>query len=398
MKKILIVTKFYYRRGGDCIYALNLEKLLRSHGHEVAVFAMQYPENEESQWSSYWPSAVTFGGGVGAKLAAVRRTLGMGDVVSNFKRLMADFKPDVVHLNNIHSYLSPIVASIASKAGAKVVWTLHDYKLLCPAYSCTRDGRPCEICFDKKLNVVKTRCMKGSMAASLIGYVEALRWNRGRLSKATDTFVCPSRFMASKMQQGGFDTAKLRPLCNFLAPEVVDRYAAIDPSAGTDSDYYCYVGRLSSEKGVATLLEAASRLPYKMKVAGDGPLAAQLKERYGKCDNIEFLGRLTPDEVNSLLAGARLSVMPSECYENNPLGVIESLCAGTPVVGARIGGIPELIGDGVGVQFTSGDVDSLCEAVSSAWAIDFDRKAIQRQSLEAFSPDAYYRTLIKEIY
>ena len=102
-KRILIVTKFYYRRGGDCIYAMNLERLLLQQGHDVAVFAMQYPENEDSRWAEYWPSQVDFSGGVRGKIDAVRRTLGMGDVRSAFARMLADFRPDVVHLNNIHS-------------------------------------------------------------------------------------------------------------------------------------------------------------------------------------------------------------------------------------------------------------------------------------------------------
>lgn len=396
-KKILIVTKFYYRRGGDCIYALNLERLLREQGHDVAVFAMSYPENVDSQWSSYWPSQVDFGGGIGGKIAAVRRTLGMGDVRQQFARLLKDFAPDVVHLNNIHSYVSPVVAEMSRKAGAKVVWTLHDYKLLCPAYSCTRAGRPCEICFENKFNVVRARCMKGSLAASAVAWLEAKRWNRRSLGSATDLFVCPSAFMAGKMQKGGFSSDKLLTLCNFVAPEMINRYRSIRPER-SKADYYCYVGRLSEEKGVATLLEAASRLPYLLKVAGDGPLAAQLREKYADYPNIEFLGHIDSARVSELLADARFSVMPSECYENNPLGVIESFCAGTPVVGAAIGGIPELITPQRGMTFESGKVDSLIEAIEKAWQHPFDRIALQQQALEEFSPAAYYSRLIESVY
>ena len=393
-KRILIVTKFYYRRGGDCIYAMNLERLLLQEGHDVAVFAMQYPENEDSRWAEYWPSQVDFSGGVRGKIDAVRRTLGMGDVRSAFARILADFRPDVVHLNNIHSYLSPVVASMARKAGARVVWTLHDYKLLCPAYSCLRNGKPCELCFDSKINVLKTRCMKGSIAASGVALLEAWRWNRGRLQRDTDAFICPSGFMASKMKQGGFDESRLHRLCNFVAPEMIDTYAST-PAASAPGDYYCYIGRLSAEKGVATLIEAASRLPYKLKVTGDGPLADELRHRYADCKNIEFLGRVDATAVHDLLTSARFSVMPSECYENNPLGVIESFCAGTPVVGAEIGGIPELVTPDRGVTFTSGSVDSLMAAINEAWEKPFDRAAIQRKALEEFSPEAYYEALSK---
>lgn len=393
--KILIATKFYYRRGGDCIYALNLERLLASQGHEVAVFAMQYPENEKSRWQSYWPETVDFGGGAGAKISAVKRTLGMGDVRKKFTRLLDDFRPDVVHLNNIHSYLSPVVATLSRRRGIPVVWTLHDYKPVCPAYSCRRLGKTCELCVaGSKLPVLKTRCMKGSLAASAVAYLEALRWNTRRLTRDTDCFISPSHFLNEMMQKGGFRSEKLVTLCNFIAPEMVEAYRAVEPH-GAGSDYYCYIGRLSEEKGVATLLEAASTLPMKLKVTGDGPLAEELKQRYSGHPDIEFTGRISPEAVKELLAGARLSVMPSECYENNPLGVIESLCCGTPVVGAATGGIPELVTAERGMTFESGNADSLRETILRAWDHPFDRLAIQRRAIKEFSPEAYYERLMK---
>lgn len=395
-QRVLLVTKFYYRRGGDCIVALNQQELLTAMGHEVAVFAMNFSENLPSQWQEFWPEEVSFGGGIKNKLKAVGRTLGHGDVVAAFKRMLDEFRPDVVHLHNIHSYLSPVVAKIASERGIRVVWTMHDYKLVCPGYSCLRDGRPCELCFTSKRNVLSKRCMKGSLAASAIAYLEALKWNPRRLQRYTSTFICPSRFMAEKMAQGGFSKEKLATVCNFIPPAQIELFKAIDPTAERQP-YYCYVGRLSAEKGVATLIEAASRLPYTLKVAGDGPLMAELRERYGRCPNIEFLGMQSAEQVRQLLSEARFSVMPSECYENNPLGVIESLCAGTPVVGAQIGGIPELITEGRGFTFESGNALSLTDAITKAWTATFDYAAIQRRALIDFSPATHY-ALLQSIY
>lgn len=392
-QRVLIVTKFYYRRGGDCVCALNLERLLRDNGHEVAVFAMQYPENEPSEWSGYWVKGVDFGGGAKGKLQAVKRILGYAGVKPAFRRILDEFKPDVVHLHNIHSYLSPEVARIAHKRGLRVVWTLHDYKLLCPSYACLRDGKPCELCYDKKLNVVRHRCMKGSAAASAVAWLEAKKWHRGKLQRYTGAFICPSEFMAGKMAQGGFDKSKLVTLSNYIEPSLADAYAQIQLD-GKERDYYCYIGRLSPEKGVATLLEAASQLPYKLKVAGDGPLAEELRSRYAECGQIEFLGRISGSEVLELLSGARLSVLPSEWYENNPLGVIESLSAGVPVVGAQIGGIPELIAPGSGLTYPAGDAKALAEAITEAWTAEYDREAIRTDALSRFSPAAHYRTLL----
>lgn len=398
--KVLIVSKFYYRRGGDCVYALNLEQLLRDSGHDVAVFAMRYPDNLPSEWDKYWPSQIDFSGSAADKLAAVGRTLGLGEVRKCFGRLLDDFRPDVVHLNNIHSYLSPVVAEMAHKRGIRVVWTLHDYKLICPAYSCLRRGQVCELCIGgSKLPVARTRCMKGSMAASAVAWLEALRWDRSRLAASTDTFICPSEFMAAKMKQDGFPATKLRVLNNFITAEMATAMSAQPDGENTKQagPYYCYVGRLSPEKGVDTLLKAASTLPYTLKVAGGGPLADELRARYADNRNIIFLGAIASENVGTLLRGARFSVMPSECYENNPLAVIESLCAGTPVVGARAGGVPELIDHSCGTTFRSGDATDLCAAIRHTWDTAYDRSLISRTAIQHYSPQYYYRSL-SDIY
>ena len=394
-KKVLIVNKFYYARGGDCVCTLNLEKLLKSQGWAVAVYAMDYPENFASEWSKYFASEVSFSGGIGNKIAAAKRLLGMGDVQKSFKKLLADFRPDVVHLQNIHSYLSPILAKLAKDFGCRVVWTLHDYKLLCPSYSCLRDGKPCERCYEDKLNVLTKRCMKGSLVASVLAYAEALKWNRAWLERYVDAFVCPSAFMARKMKQGGFDESKLNVICNFVDPVKLSVFKGL--SVNAERDYYLYVGRLSQEKGVETLLEVASQLSYRLKIAGGGPLTDELKAKYSKFTNIEFLGHQNAEQVSQLLVGAVVSIVPSEWYENNPLSVIESLCAGTPVIGANIGGIPELIGLGDGLVFKSGDKAELSKMINQAFSTEWDHDAIKKKSLERFSSDKYFE-LIREIY
>lgn len=396
-RRVLLVNKFYYPRGGDCVVVLNTEAMLRDSGIEAEVFGMQYPENLPATYQDRFASEVNFGGGVGNLLRAVQRTMGGGDVRNRFEAVLDDFKPDVVHLHNIHSYLSPVVAQLAHRRGIRVVWTLHDYKLLCPRYDCLLDGKPCEQCFaGAKRNVLTHRCMKGSLPASAVAWLEALKWNRSTLERNTDLYVCPSRFMADKMRQGGFDPDKIKVLSNFIDPVKLKRFQAIDKQSR--EDYYCYVGRLSQEKGVADLLEAASRLPYKLKVAGGGPLEQALRERYGSCPNIEFLGMVDADAVARLLASARFSVVSSQCYENNPLSVIEALCAGTPVAGARIGGIPELIDDRSGIVFQPFDRDALAAAISSAMDRQWDHADIARRALQRFSPAAHLQVLKDDIY
>ena len=397
-KRVLLVNKFYYPRGGDCVVVLNTEALLRENGVDAQVFAMEYPDNLATHYQDKFASEVSFAGGLGNKWRAMKRTLGMGDVRSRFEAVLDDFKPDVVHLHNIHSYLSPVVGELAHKRGIRVVWTLHDYKLLCPRYDCLLDGKPCEKCFTgAKRNVLTNRCMKGSLPASAVAWFEAAKWNRQRLEKITDMFVCPSEFMADKMQIGGFTSAKLKVLNNFLDPVKLSHYQTVDNGA-TREDFYCYVGRLSKEKGVSDLLEVASRLPYRLKVAGGGPLEDELKEKYSDCPNIEFLGMLDAEGVASLLTHARLSVVPSQWYENNPLSVIESLCAGTPVAGAQMGGIPELIDSETGVTFRPFDQDALAAAINMSMTREWNHAEIARQALDRFSPDRHLKTLLNDIY
>ncbi len=386
--KIILSNKFYYRRGGDCIYMLNLEQMLKAHGHEVAVFSMQHPDNLPSEWSRFFPSEVMFKPGVGM-IEAFMRPFGTKEVRNKFNSLINDFNPDVVHLNNIHSQLSPIIAEMAHKRSIRVVWTIHDQKLLCPRYDGLRNGKEfCNVCYKDKSGVLKYRCMKNSMVASWLAFMEAKKWNRERLEYNTDVFLCPSHFMANRMQEGGFRKEKINVLCNFIDVEKCMR------DSYEKSNYYCYIGRLSYEKGIKTLIEAAKQLPYKLIVIGGGPLENELKAKVK--DNIKLVGFKEWPDIKELVGKARFSVIPSEVNENNPLSVIEAQCLGTPVLGARIGGIPELIEENVsGMTFTSSDVEDLKDKIQLMWDASFDYKKIAEDSQARYNAENYYNELMK---
>ena len=236
--------------------------------------------------------------------------------------------------------------------------------------------------------------MKDSLMARVLAYAEAKAWDKERLSEWTDVFLCPSRFMSLKMEEGGFPPAKLYQLYNFISPEMIAHYSSRKVNVERQ-DYYCYVGRLSVEKGVRTLLKVASKLPYELRVAGTGPLDEELRKEFSAFDNIKFLGHRTLEEIQELFSNARFSVMPSECYENNPFSVIESLCGGTPFIGADIGGIPELANRKNGMIFTSGDAKSLQFAIEEAWKHQWDYAEIQQNALKKFSPEQHYTALDK---
>lgn len=387
--KILLANKFYYPRGGDCTYILNLEELLKSHGHETAVFAMQYPNNIPTPWSTYFPSEIKFTPGL-KMLDAFFRPFGTGEVKRKFTRLLDDFQPDVVHLGNIHTQLSPVLAQIAYEKGLKVVWTLHDYKLLCPRYDCLRNGTIlCEACFTDKRKVLEYKCMKNSRIASYIAYRESLKWPREKLETYTDAFISPSRFLNDKMVQGGFSKEKIHTCPNFIDTAKVQR------ENYEKADYYCYVGRLSHEKGIGTLIDAAKELSHKLKIIGGGPLHDLLTEQVAGTD-IELLGYKQWPEIKEIVGKARFSVIPSEWYENNPFSVIEAECLGTPVLGARIGGIPELIDEGKnGMLFGSGNTEELQTKIEEMFAAPFDYRQIAFDARERYSAERYYTELMK---
>jgi glycosyltransferase involved in cell wall biosynthesis len=350
----------------------------------------------ETPFRRYFPTEVVFTSVFSEKnlWKAFFRPLGTREVRQKFTKLLDDFHPDVVHLNNIHTHLSPVLAEIAHKRQIRVVWTLHDYKLLCPRYDCLRKGRPCELCLQNKIAVLKHNCMKANRLAGFLAFIEAIKWNRKKLEKYTDLFICPSEFMKNKMLAGGFDLSKLKVLPNFTdLPDV------LPVNDNLREKQYVYLGRISKEKGIEILLAAAQQAGYPLLIAGDGPLLNELKNRY-ESETIRFLGHQTRENAMELIRKARFTVLPSIWYENNPLSVIESLCMGTPVLGSDMGGIPELIAVGKnGMIFESGNTEDLVDKIHEMFSSSekFDYAEIRAEAVKKFSGEKYYLEIM-EIY
>lgn len=391
-ERILLVNKFYYPRGGDCIATLNLEKLLKSKGHEVAVFSMQHSQNIESPYNLYFPEEVSFSGNTKNKINAAKRIFGLGTLKTKFNQLLESFQPDIVHLHNVHSYLSPIVAKLAKQYGCKVFWTLHDYKLLCAASAFQRNEKICELCLHQgKKQILKTKCLKNSLQASILGYIESNYWSRKKIEKWVNGFICPSQFMAKKMITGNFNPNKMNILPNFIEKEKTDSFS--NYKSEEKEKYYCFVGRISYEKGIENLLKVAQELPYSLKIAGKGPLFEKLQKQYAS-NKIIFMGHLSSPEVVDLIGKAAGSISPSICYDNNPLSVIESLCMGTPVIGSRIGGIPELITQDNGMLFDPFNKEELKNCIIELFESKaFNYTEIFQTATKQFSEDNYYLNL-----
>ncbi|MBP5561840.1 MAG: glycosyltransferase [Muribaculaceae bacterium] len=391
-KRILLVNKFFYTRGGAEVVAINLRDELTARGYVVGIFTMAYHHVDEVEYL-YEAPEVSFKRGLAGKVKFARRTLGGYHIEEAFTRALDDFKPDVVHLHNIHSYLSPAVARLAHERRCRVVWTMHDYKLVCPSYSCLNHGQTCERCLTHRHAILTQRCFKDSYAAGALAWLEARRWNRRRLEQWVDALVCPSEFLHDMMLRGGWNPDKLHVLNNFIDPV---KLRALDEETLPREDYVAYVGRLSHEKGVDTLLQVARETPsVTLKLAGNGPLRLSLTAQYGSLPNVEFVGQLDAAQVANFVSRAACMVVPSEWYENNPLTIIEAQCAGTPVVGSNMGGIPELVVPGNGIIFEAGDRTALTEALDRALHTEWDHAGIRVRGRKRFSADVHLARLLK---
>jgi glycosyltransferase involved in cell wall biosynthesis len=232
--------------------------------------------------------------------------------------------------------------------------------------------------------------MPGSVPGAVIGCLEALKWNKEKLQEYVDLFLPPSQFIMDTVVAGGYRPEKFRVLCNFIDVNKVK-----NPSF-RKGDYYVYLGRVNEVKGIRTLCKAAATMNHRLIVIGGGELLNELRDAYKNSKQIEFLGQKQWEEFRPILEGARFMVLPAEWSENNPLTVIESQSLGTPVLGARIGGIPELIDEGrTGMTFKSGDVEDLKEKIEAMFKQSFDYPSISKESVKRYSSEAYVEQLMK---
>jgi len=394
--RVILVNKFYYNRGGDCIYTLRLESLLKRNGHEVAIFSMQHKENFVNRYSDYWVSNIDFNNKNPKDIIrSVSRPLYSREVINKFNKLLNDFLPDVVHLNNVHTHISPIISNIAQKRKIPIIWTLHDYKLICPNYLFYRDEEVCELCSENLRSVIKMKCIKKNLLGSMLAYWESKKWNRNILENNTNIFISPSKFLKNKMMDSGFVSNKIVQIYNSISFTDIDKKKLVEDHL--KSDYYVYFGRLTKEKGIETLLNAACMLKdFKLKIFGSGPLEEKLKKQFNY-EHIQFYGHKSWAELKVELLNAKFFVIPSEWYENNPLSIIEAFSLGLPGIGSRIGGIPELIQNNfTGLLFAPKNVSELSEKIEEL----FNSNNLETFVLNAFTfsrqfgEDEYYEKLL----
>ncbi len=351
--RLLLGNKFWYPKGGTETYLLELLEELPGRGCEVIPFAMKHAGNWPTPFSEFFVDEVDYHAPQSwygsARTAA--RLLYSRHAAAKLEALVEAHPPDLAHLHNIYHQLSPAILPRLADRGIPVAMTLHDLKLACPNYKMRTEGRICERCVGGGYHhAVLHRCVDESTMHSALCAFELFAHRRSGLYENNVTrFIVPSRFYRTKMIEAGIPAGKLVWIPNFTH---IDRYS---PSYA-ESDYFLYFGRLSEEKGLSTLIDAVRGLDRgHLLVAGDGPMRPGLETAIEGLRHVTLLGPKHGSELVDLIRGARFSVLPSEWYENCPMSIIESFACGTPVVGARIGGIPELVEHGeTGLLFESG--------------------------------------------
>lgn len=355
---ILLANKYFFIKGGADNSFFATADMLQQHGHNVRFFSMEDEQNFPTEFAGYFVSNVNYENpSVYGRAKAAGRLLYSFEARKNLSRLLNDYPVDIAHLNSIYHQISPSIVDTLAERGIPSVMTLRDYKIVCASYLMLDKVGICEACKGNKYyNIFRRRCVKNSGAKSLLNMAEMyLHHSMLNLYSKVGIFIAPSLFLRDKVREMGF-VADVRYLPNFAD---ISRFK---PSYEWKSKEIVYFGRLSWEKGLVTLIRAAKGLPLSVKLIGDGAFKKQLEDLCKKEDikNVTFTGFLRGEELQRAVSNATCVVSPSEWYENNPRTVIEGFALGKPVIGARIGGIPELVRDGeTGWTFASGSVDGL---------------------------------------
>lgn len=358
--KILIINKFLYPNGGSETYIFKLGDYLKANGHEVEYFGMEHEGRCVGNRVNAYTSDMDFHNGSKlSKLTYPLKTIYSKEARVQIRKVLDDFKPDVCHINNFNFQLTPsIIIEIRkyekdTKRKVRVVFTAHDSQLVCPNHLMQSPitGKPCTKClYGHYVNCIKGKCIHSCTAKSVVGAMEAWYWNSRKTYADIDAIISPSQFLSEKLGTNPILKEKMHVLHNF-----VDK--ANDDVKAKKENYVLFFGRYSYEKGIGTLLEVVDAMPnMKFVFAGNGPLVDEVNKR----SNILNKGFLSGSELQQTIASARLTVIPSECFENCPFTVMETQMYGTPVIGSNLGGIPELIQVGkTGELFEAGNAEQL---------------------------------------
>jgi glycosyltransferase involved in cell wall biosynthesis len=396
--KILLVNKFHYLRGGAERAYFDTASILTERGHSVAFFSMDHPLNQPTPWSKFFVSGVEYGAdgnmSLVQKLHAACRIIWNAEAYRKMLAIIDEFHPDVAHLHNIYHQLSPSILWALKKRRIPIVMTLHDYKLVSPNYSLFVRGKIWG--HTSGWRCLFDRCVKDSFLKSFICVIE--KWLHDSIGSygCVDMFIAPSHFLADTFHEFGF-SHEIR-----FVPQPVLLRSDMDDEEATNigGDTHLYLGRLSVEKDVETLLRAFVMLPLEesIDIVGDGPDRMRLEslaKELGLSSRVHFLGTKSGEELLEKIKRSKSIIIPSAWYENMPYVLLEALSFGKIVIAARIGGMSERITDGEnGFLFEPGDARSLAEKISLLKEIDKERMvSYAKKSVSDISKEQYGETL-----
>lgn len=398
--KILIINKFLYPNGGSETYIFKLGEELTRQGHEVQYFGMEHEGRcVGNRVNSYTADMDFHGGSKLSKLVYPFKIIYSKEAAKKLTLVLNDFRPDVVHVNNFNFQLTPSILyatkrwSKKNNKKIKIIYTAHDGQLVCPNHLMQQfvTNERCEQCVvGTPWKCASNKCIHGSRLKSVLGSLEASIYRHLKTYRLIDTVICPSRFLKQKLDNLREIADKTVVFNNFIDQENADNTVL--------GNYILYFGRYSKEKGVDTLLKVCEELSdRKFIFAGNGPL----EEAVNAHDNIENLGFLNGALLSNTIAGARLVIFPSECNENCPFSVMEALSYGVPVVGSRIGGVPELIKDNVnGVLFEPHNAEQLCAIIKRLSENDEELTGLREgaRNTRFTSLREYTEKLVNDIY
>lgn len=391
--RILLVNKFHYLRGGSEKYYFELAKLLKNHGHTVAFFSMKNENNIKTDDREYFVDEIDMN--TGSKFEALNVIYSKKNKAL-MEKALEEFKPDIVHINNFQRQLSASIIDAVKEKNIPLIMTAHDLNPICPASIMLYNGEVCEDCITKGYtSCIKKKCIKNSMLKSVLGYIEKKYYDLHKMFCKVDCIISPSEFNKNQLLKGKLKCNDITVIHNFVNETEKTDY--------TLGDCAFYFGRLSREKGILNLVEAINNIPgARLMIAGDGPekenIQAYIKEHKLE-DRITLLGYLNQNDIRENIRKCRFVAVPSIWYENCPYSILETMEIGKPIIGSKIGGIPELIQDGInGFTYEHNDVSELTNKLKKLFNNDETVKQFSKNSkkifIQNYSAEAYYNKLM----
>ncbi len=373
--RILMVNKFLYPNGGAETYFFKVGRYMEQAGHQVEYFGMYHEKNIVANSAGEYTSSMDFHTTGIERLIYPFRIIYSFEAKRKIRRVIENFKPDIVHLNNINFQLTPSIIDEIHKHHIPIVQTVHDYQMICPNHLMfDNDKKPCELClYGSKWNCTRKNCIGSSKIKSMIGSMEAILYQHRKTYQLVDRFICPSNFIENKLAETNLYRGKSLTIRNFVELKNIEGYEEKE-------DYVLYFGRLAEEKGLEMFLNCCRRLSQiKFKIAGTGPMVEACKG----IPNVEFVGFKTGEDLDTLIRRAKFTVYPSIWYENSPLAVLESKSLGTPIIVSNMGGIPELVEhDETGIIIDDINEDKLAGEIQALYQDNEKIKRLSKNCIE----------------